>query len=1273
MAPGGNVFTSIYNMVLNTVNSAAFNATLNQVQTNINKITLATTRASNAASAGTNAANIQKAAYDKLTATYARNLVSLDQQRTRVAATATAAQAAAKAEAALQLQYTNLTASISRQQAVIAKHTAAGTANKGLMAAWKTALASSQASLTKLSGELTKAAATTQKATDKQTLYEARLKATEARLAAQKIKVDELNRPLSKFESLLASLIQGWRVVDQGSKAFDKLKAAVAGATGGGAGGILSGLSGGLAGIGGSIGNALKALNPFSAAIAVVQKSFDFLGQVAAYVFGHLIARSIEQAAGAVVQWATSTIQSTVNVSAATERFVVALKSVIAVQTVNADTTKDINVAMKESTVQAARLLHWLEQLGINSIFSVEDVKLAFQHATEMGFNTDQARRLTVATLDWAAANSKGGDTASHVVFVLGQIRNAGKLAYQDLYQLAQVGIGMDNINRQLAKQLGVTIEEIYKLRDAGKITAEQGIEAITTYMEQFHGAAEEQAHTLEGLITSLSDIGPLLARNLFGPVNLETGKVGGVIGALQTRLEKFVDFLKQDWVFALTNIIGDQLGGIADSAFSWGESLMTEYANGIYAGLNGVIDALISIFNQVAYWLAPGSPPHILPNIDRWGTEAMTEYFKGFALADFGVFKDIGGEIESFLRSTIIYSDKDKVGILDRILGSREGLAKAVQQLHQAGTVTEAMFQQVFSLMGGASTELQDFIRSSVALEQQNRKVTAAQDALNAVTKKYNDLLKPIDDALQGVDDAQQNILDDQRIMMLRLVEKDPNATPDEKRLARLEIQKIELGKQKRLLTANAKVEVDAAQKTLDAETEKQRVLAEQNATQKALLDAQIDQNKLLQEYLDLLEKLDEKEKAGGGGTPPSEHNIKPPTIGGAFPEPPKPELPQWIQDLIDKLGNLQAAWNAMWANIIQTLQPVFIAWDRVKDAWQRLVDKFKETVPEINGKIAELIAWTVQRMGESLPETFGKIERGLDHLTGWWDKNHTEILNIALIVWKIIVNFVLLTLNQLAWAFEHTTELMDRDWSEFWARVKAAADKFIGFIKTNVRAFLEVLSGILHLWSGLFTNDWNDFWLGLKLLMDGTFTLINTALTTALGALKLAYDGWATILHDAWGENWDKIQTKIEEVMTAIADAFNHPAEVVQSFIDKVTGFWTWLTTHAFPHIDFGGGQSETPPGPGGAKGLDFVVPPGYPHDSFPFRAQSGERVTVMPKSQSVSPAASARQILAGATGGDMGAGVQLVTNYNYSPTYSGAPPSPVQDFTVMQVWSR
>lgn len=48
---------------------------------------------------------------------------------------------------------------------------------------------------------------------------------------------------------------------------------------------------------------------------------------------------------------------------------------------------------------------------------------------------------------------------------------------------------------------------------------------------------------------------------------------------------------------------------------------------------------------------------------------------------------------------------------------------------------------------------------------------------------------------------------------------------------------------------------------------------------------------------------------------------------------------------------------------------------------------------------------------------------------------------------------------------------------------------------------------------------------------------------------------------------------------------------------------------------------GGYQAPPdvgGPGFASGANFIVPPGYPNDSFPMRVQSGEHVTVTPAGQ-------------------------------------------------------
>jgi hypothetical protein len=40
------------------------------------------------------------------------------------------------------------------------------------------------------------------------------------------------------------------------------------------------------------------------------------------------------------------------------------------------------------------------------------------------------------------------------------------------------------------------------------------------------------------------------------------------------------------------------------------------------------------------------------------------------------------------------------------------------------------------------------------------------------------------------------------------------------------------------------------------------------------------------------------------------------------------------------------------------------------------------------------------------------------------------------------------------------------------------------------------------------------------------------------------------------------------------------------------------------------------ENPVPPGGAHGLDMIVPPGFPNDSYPVRASSGERVVIIPQ---------------------------------------------------------
>lgn len=99
---------------------------------------------------------------------------------------------------------------------------------------------------------------------------------------------------------------------------------------------------------------------------------------------------------------------------------------------------------------------------------------------------------------------------------------------------------------------------------------------------------------------------------------------------------------------------------------------------------------------------------------------------------------------------------------------------------------------------------------------------------------------------------------------------------------------------------------------------------------------------------------------------------------------------------------------------------------------------------------------------------------------------------------------------------------------------------------------------------------------------------------------------------------------------VVTVTADkqSLIDAAEAAQGYTDKLDGIDGRVVTNTIVtnHNDYYnsngaptfGTDGYEHGGPGGANGLDFVVPPGYPNDSFPFRAQSGERVMVIPEGE-------------------------------------------------------
>jgi hypothetical protein len=78
-----------------------------------------------------------------------------------------------------------------------------------------------------------------------------------------------------------------------------------------------------------------------------------------------------------------------------------------------------------------------------------------------------------------------------------------------------------------------------------------------------------------------------------------------------------------------------------------------------------------------------------------------------------------------------------------------------------------------------------------------------------------------------------------------------------------------------------------------------------------------------------------------------------------------------------------------------------------------------------------------------------------------------------------------------------------------------------------------------------------------------------------------------------------------------------FGAGAVEAYAYIDALQALAAALGEIPGEGVDFSRGESERPGGVFAQHGTDFVVPPGFPNDTFPIRASSGERVVVIPQS--------------------------------------------------------
>lgn len=698
----------------------------------------------------------------------------------------------------------------------------------------------------------------------------------------------------------------------------------------------------------------------------------------------------------------------------------------------------------------------------------------------------------------------------------LGVFERANKLAAAAVNALGEIGIGA--------------------LRRIGEL----GVNALVRGAREvlrFAQSAVEAAAQNTALSRTLDTLGERLLGILRFNLNPLFDQFNGLVQRTQPALEGWVAFLSKSFAT------------LGQNALTWGENIAGQLAQGIYDGAQMVLDALIYLGQLITNLLMPGSPPKLLPDLDKWGTEAANVYLSAWTKADFSLFSGIGSQIESFLRSS---AGRNDTGLIPRILGTREAIAQAVQQARQFGQVTSDALAAIYRAAGTTSPAVQAYLKSAFDLEFANQALKDSQDALNAAQAKYRDLLKPIDQQLASISEAQTQFAEEQEASRLALILKDPNATTAEKQQALLRLQQIDAERSRRALVAEQEQVIDAAQTKVDAAQKAVDAAQAEYDTRKANLDLITEQNRLFQEQASLLDKLAAAAaKAGGGGK-----------AGGGV-TPLGIEIPEAIQEKIDaiiaKLNILRAAWQLAWALI--KASPIF---DNIKLSLETLTTFWEENQVLILGATRAAFTAIVAIIIGSLGIITGVVAASLVFLKGLWDG---------------------------------TLLILRGKWREGFNAIIQATGEALAILGNSIAFALDTYLG---LFGTSIAQIRAAFVLGFALLYQFTTGMVERII--------------AGITSVDWGALGRAI---IDGIVAGLLSA-------VGNLVAAAVGAAQSALGAALGALPGGGGSSGT------------YAPPAA--NSY-------------------------------STGGSSNS---VTNNYNYSPTYQGAPVSPQLDFSAMNVWA-
>lgn len=464
--------------------------------------------------------------------------------------------------------------------------------------------------------------------------------------------------------------------------------------------------------------------------------------------------------------------------------------------------------------------------------------------------------------------------------------------AMQEMY--GKVMFGQDGI-RIMNGMLQTSAEEWTNLSNTISNTDAAGqaairIDNLNGVIEGIRGSFETLAITIGSTaLPGLQEFG----QSVIGIINTATTLVQALSGS-QDAFNQLSPALQVAVV--MVQDVMDYFSSLASAAMGWGQNIGSSFASGIIDAASAVIDALMEMGSWIEYWLAPGSPPRVAPDLDVWGKEVAEVYFNAFGDADTSTMqksmsslleeslsldslqglKDMVSVIKGYMSSLFDDSTESRVSVLESVIGTKQAIQDALDEFKKTGTVSEETYKKIQEAAGKAGKTIEEYVRAYIKQQEASEKLAAAQEKLYKAQKKVSDLEKAKDaeskqyqqelDSLerkQAIADIDAEIAEQEKLA---------NAVGGDgsvQEAARQKIKELYYKKQLLLIEEKYQASIDQAkeeekqaeEEAKAAEEEKKRA-DEQTALEEARIEAMQEQNDLIKEQIAAMKQLVEEQK---------------------------------------------------------------------------------------------------------------------------------------------------------------------------------------------------------------------------------------------------------------------------------------------------------------------------------------------------------------------------------------------------------------------------